>query len=658
MRLPLSRDLIPLVTFLVFLALASGATGQENAVRWAARISGGWITYSAPALSADGGTVYVGFERAGGGGVAALSTAGGAARWVVNVTAPIDSSPTLGPDGTIYIGSVNGTFYALAPESGAARWGFNAGSFISSSPALTAEGMLYFGTGDGRLIALTTAGEQRWSFQTGDTIFSSPAVGRDGTVYVGSSDGVLYAIGADGHERWRFSTSAAILGSPAIAWDGTIYIGSVDQSLYAVTPQGTLKWSYFTNGLIDASPVIGADGTVYFASGDTNFYALNPAGSDEQRVKWKTAIRVAAASTAAVRGDGVIVFGADDGRVRALNPEDGSIRWFYQTEDFIFSSPAIAKDGAIYIGSVDGSLYKLEGNGSPLSTVSSWPRFQRDLGHAAQLPPANGARLINLSARAAVVPSQILIAGFVVEGGTGHPFLLRAVGPTLAQFGVEDFMPDPHLELYSGLRLVQSNNNWGDTQSGFGIADTAAGLQAFTLPLGSKDAAMIPSLFSGLYTTHVTSANGEGGVVLVEAYDARGNDPNARLLNLSVRSQVGLGENSLIAGFVVQGYAPVRLLIRAVGPGLTQFGVPGVLTRPTMAIYRGQNRLLTNTGWTTGGVTYDLIGAAKTVAAFPLQVGSADSAVAVTLDPGPYTVQVSGVGETTGEALAEIYVLP
>lgn len=627
-------------------------------MRWPAKISGGWITYSAPAVSADGATVYVGFERAGGGGIAALTTAGGAARWVRNVTAPIDSSPTLGPDGTIYIGSVNGVLYALAPGSGATRWEFDAGSFISSSAALTADGMLYFGTGRGRLIAITTAGQERWSFQTGDAIFSSPAVGRDGTIYFGSNDGILYAVDADGLERWRFTTGAAILGSPAIAWDGTIYIGSVDQRLYAVNPGGTLKWSYFTNGLIDASPAIGADGTVYFASGDTNFYALNPTGGDEQRVKWQTPIRVSAASTAAVRGDGVIVFGADDGRVRALNPEDGSIRWFTQTDDSIFSSPAIANDGSIYIGSVDGNLYKLAGNGSPLSTVSSWPRFQRDSGHVAQIPPTNGARLINLSARAAVAPSQILIAGFFVQGGSGHPILMRAVGPSLAQFGITDYMPDPRLDLFSGDRLVQSNDNWGDMQSGFGIADTAAGLQAFPLPLGSKDAAMVPILFSGLYTTHVSNADGEGGVVLIEAYDARGRDPNARLLNLSIRSEVGLGEKRLIAGFVVQGSAPARLLIRAVGPGLAQFGVTGVLTHPTMAIYRNQDRLLTNTGWSTAGVTYDLIGAAKTVAAFPLQIGSADSAVAVTLEPGSYTVQVSGLGETTGEALAEIYVLP
>jgi len=627
-------------------------------VRWAASISGSWFSYASPALSRDEATVYVGYERDRGGGVAAFSTSGGSARWVTPMTAQVDSSPTIGPDGTIYIGSVNGVFYALAAETGIPRWEFKAGSFISSSPALSEDGVLYFGTGSGRVVALNTNGEEQWSFQTGARIFSSPAIGRDGTVYIGSSDGFLYALNPDGQQKWRFPTAAPVLGSPALAWDGTIYIGSADQVLYAITPDGSLKWSYFTGGLIDASPVIGADGTVYVASGDHWFYALNPSGRAEDRIKWRTSLGAPSASTAAIRADGVIIVGADGGRVRAFNAEDGSVRWFLQTEDDIYSSPAIARDGSIFVGSTDGRLFKVAGNGSPLSTVASWPRFQRDSRQAAKSPSVNGARLINLSARAAVEPADILIAGFFVQGGNGHPFLLRAVGPTLGQFGVADFMADPRLDLFSDQRLLQSNNDWGHSPGGGVAGEAGSGFLTFPLPPESKDAAMLPSLSSGLYTTHVTSADGEGGVVLVEAYDARSNDPDARLLNLSVRSEVGVGEKKLIAGFVLQGSAPSRLLIRAVGPGLTQFGVTGVLTNPSMAIYRDQERLLSNTGWSTAGVTYDLIGAAKTVAAFPLQIGSADSAVAVTLEPGSYTVQVSGLGETTGEALAEIYVLP
>lgn len=649
-----------LIALLAGVILVSAGNAQENVARWAARFSNAWITYSSPALSPDGSTVYVGFERGTTGGIAALVAGTGASRWVTNVTAAIDSSPVVGPDGTVYVGSVNGTLYALRPANGETRWEFTAGSFISSSPALGRDGILYFGTGGGRLLAVTGGGQERWSFQTGDVILSSPAIGRDGTIYVGSNDRYLYAVSPDGQQKWRFATGGAILTSPAIAWDGTIYVGSTDQTLYALNPDGSLKWSYFTNGVIDASPVLGADGAVYFASGDAFFYALNPDGRNDQRVRWRTDMRAVSASTAAVRADGVIVVGADDGIVRAFNPDDGRIRWTYQAEEEIYSSPAIGPDGSIYIGSLDGKLYKLAGNGSPLSSVSSWPSFHRDLARSGQLDPANVARLVNLSARVAVAASDTLIAGFYVQGGNGHPFLMRAVGPTLAQFGVTDFMPDPRLDLYSDLRLERSNDNWNEQQPGinFGVADTAQGLEAFPLPPGSKDAAMVPTLAPGLYTTHVNSADQRGGVVLVEAYDARGSDPAGRLVNLSVRSQVGVGERILIVGFVIEGTGPSRVLIRAVGPGLTQFGVPSALARPSMAIFRGTTLLRTNSGWSAGGVAYDLIGAARSVAAFSLQSGSADAGLVLTLEPGAYTVQVSGVGQTTGEALAEIYVLP
>jgi hypothetical protein len=152
-------------------------------------------------------------------------------------------------------------------------------------------------------------------------------------------------------------------------------------------------------------------------------------------------------------------------------------------------------------------------------------------------------------------------------------------------------------------------------------------------------------------------------VVLVEAYDAVGGDPTTRLMNLSTRGQVGVGDDALFAGVVVGGTGRSRLLLRAVGPGLTQFGVPNVLSRPTLALYRqasgnGQQLLRTNAGWTSEGVTYDLAAAAQAVSAFPLAESSVDCAMVVTVDPGPYTLQVSGLGATSGEALVEIYVLP
>jgi len=149
----------------------------------------------------------------------------------------------------------------------------------------------------------------------------------------------------------------------------------------------------------------------------------------------------------------------------------------------------------------------------------------------------------------------------------------------------------------------------------------------------------------------------------VEAYDAVGGDPSARLVNLSTRGQVGVGDNALFAGVVVGGTGRSRLLLRAVGPGLTQFGVAGVLDRPTLSLFTpvaggGQRLIRSNAGWSTENLTYDFAAAARAVAAFPLQEGSADCAMVVTVEPGNYTLQVSGLNGQTGEALVEVYVLP
>jgi hypothetical protein len=362
----------------------------------------------------------------------------------------------------------------------------------------------------------------------------------------------------------------------------------------------------------------------------------------------------------------VIVIGADDGYVRAFNPANGALRWQFDPgprRDLIESSPIVAPDGSIYIGSLDGFLHKINGNGSPLSRVSTWPAFQRDAARNGRALTVSGAgRLLNLSTRAQLGGGATLIAGFYMLGGGPRVHLLRGIGPTLAQFGVAG-LPDPRLQIFSGPSSIGGNDNWGDNAGGFSVPDTSAAVGAFPLPEGSRDAAIVLPLGPGLYTTHITSVDGRGGVVLVEAYDAPAGDAATRLLNVSTRGQVGVGADALFAGVAVGGTGRTRLLLRAIGPGLAQFGVGGVLARPTLSLFArqpdGTQRLLrTNTGWATENANYDVAAAAWLVQAFPLLETSADCAMVATVEPGNYTIQVSGVGGTTGEALVEIYVLP
>lgn len=642
------------------LAVGDALHAQDGTRQWRAQVQG-FITLSSPALSADGSVVYVGVETPSGGRLIAF-TREGAPKWSFERADAIESSPAVGADGTVYVGCDDGKLYALNPANGVARWEFSTGTFITSSPAIGADGRIYFGAGDSRLHALNSDLTPRWSFLTGDWIDSSPAIGVDGTIYFGSFDKLVYAVTREGDLKWSFPTGGRILSSPAIGADGTVYVGSADQRLYAFTPEGTKKWDYLANGDIQASPTLGADGTIYFAA-DVNLYALKPDGTE----RWKSRLGSTSASSAAVRADGTIILGADDGVIRALNPADGSEKWRFDTRtgpgNLIESSPIVAPDGAIYVGSFDGFLYKLNGNGSPLSTFSSWPAFHRDPARNARALTVSGTgQLLNLSTRAQVGGGDKLIAGFFVQGAGQHVYLLRGVGPALAQFQVVG-MPDPRLQVFSGSVPIAANDDWGINEGGFSASDTAVAVGAFALPVGSKDAAIVPALPPGLYTAQVSSTDGRGGAVLIEIYDAVAGDPSARLLNLSTRGQVGVGANVLIAGVVVGGTGRSRLLVRAVGPGLAQFGVPAVLARPTMSLFArqpggGQSLIRTNTGWTTEGAAYDLSVAAQFVGAFPLGAASADSAMIVTADPGDYTIQVSGVGGTTGEALVEIYVLP
>jgi len=135
---------------------------------------------------------------------------------------------------------------------------------------------------------------------------------------------------------------------------------------------------------------------------------------------------------------------------------------------------------------------------------------------------------------------------------------------------------------------------------------------------------------------------------------------NSRLVNVSSRAPVGTGQNVLIPGFVINGPPGTtkQVLIRASGPALTQFGVTGVLSNPVLSLADGSgNTIASNTGWSTSSNAAQIAAEAKAVGAFAFPAGSPDSAILVSLPPGPYTFNISGANSGTGVALAELYEL-
>lgn len=267
-------------------------------------------------------------------------------------------------------------------------------------------------------------------------------------------------------------------------------------------------------------------------------------------------------------------------------------------------------------------------------------------------------RLINISARSRVGSgANVLIAGFVVIGPEPKQVLIRGIGPGLPES--LDRLLAPRLELYnSASELIHSNNRWGDSVDPDAIAEaslkTGAGAGK---PLQPNDTAMLVELEQGLYTAIVSSQNETSGIALVEAFEV--SDNLTRMTNVSARAFIGIGDEVVIPGFVVDGDLPSRVLIRAIGPGLKKQDVAGVLEFPEITVYDAKGQPIAhNDGWGNLWDSTEINAASALVGAKPLDEGSEDAALILELEPGLYTVISRGENNTTGVALIEVFAIP
>ena len=277
------------------------------------------------------------------------------------------------------------------------------------------------------------------------------------------------------------------------------------------------------------------------------------------------------------------------------------------------------------------------------------------------------ARIINLSTRGSVGPGgDPLIVGFVIQGPGSKRVMLRAVGPTLGSppFNVAGFLADPVLRVYdSSGTQVYLNDDWGQSSDAALISTANIRLGAFPLGNGSADSGGILTLAPGAYTAQISGKAPNSfdatGVALAEVYDD--DAQSSRLVNISARGFVGPGASIMIPGFVTTTActpAPKKFLVRGVGPSLQQFGVANTLANPTLTIVDSAGKTVaSNDDWEQNQNIADLR-AATTSLAFPLAPGSKDAALLIALPPGQYTALVSGVGNTSGVALVEVYEVP
>lgn len=210
--------------------------------------------------------------------------------------------------------------YTLNSENGSVEWSFDCGNEVISSPAIGSDGILYIGSGDGRLYAVNQDGTESWNFTTGDSIQASPVIGADKTIYVGSTDNKFYAINSIGTQRWNFTTNDSVVSSAAIGTDGTLYFGSMDDNLYAVELDGTERWSFEANGSVNSSPSLGSDGTIYVGSSNDTFYALHSTWTegDPGTEKWTFKSDGPIHSSPVIGEDGRVYIGSFDNNLYSI----------------------------------------------------------------------------------------------------------------------------------------------------------------------------------------------------------------------------------------------------------------------------------------------------------------------------------------------------
>jgi Galactose oxidase, central domain len=264
--------------------------------------------------------------------------------------------------------------------------------------------------------------------------------------------------------------------------------------------------------------------------------------------------------------------------------------------------------------------------------------------------PTPAAQATNLSTRMRVqTGDNVGIGGFIITGTAPKHVLLRAIGPSLAQFGVPDVLADPVLELHGpGAFVTITDDNWRDDpmQEALIIADGIP-------PTNDLESAIDATLAPGAYTAIVRGKNNTTGVAVIEAYDL---SPSAvsKLGDISTRAFVNTGDNIVIAGFILGHNSGMdRIVARGIGPSLTAFGVPNALADPTLELRDSNGALLfANNNWQD-----DPAQAAALSAAGLAPTNNLESGIAATLPPGLYTALLAGLSNGTGVGVVEVYDL-
>jgi sugar lactone lactonase YvrE len=460
------------------------------------------------------------------------------------------------------------------------------------------------------------------------------AFDKGGNLFVDNSGaGTIVKIAPDGSKS-TFASEPGRLNGMAFDANGNLFVADYDHgSIDYLSPKGTRNfWAFGLNQ--PAGLVIDHSGNLYVTERGANVVTKYTGG-----IRSVFTSGLVAPTGLAIDDVGVLYVVEENGALYKL-AANGSKSAPIASGFGGATAVAIDATGNIYVaenakaGFKSAVTERIKPDGSRGIFTASNQNLQA-------LAVAPTGHLLNISTRATIQGGDnVLIAGFITTGNSTMGLLMCGIGPSLTGFGVTNALQDPTIELTSGGASYGSNDNWKD--------DEPSQIQATGLaPTDNRESAILKYINPGAYTTIERGKNNVTGIGLVEVYNLN-TVFNSEVANLSTRGFVGTGDNALIAGFIIGG-GEATILVRAIGPSLTAFGVSGALQDPTLTV-RDAN------GFPVGfDNDWKQHQQAQIQATGIAPKDDRESACLINLAAGSYTALVSGVGDTTGVGLVEVY---
>jgi photosystem II stability/assembly factor-like uncharacterized protein len=567
-------------------------------------------------------------------------------------------------------------------EQSAALWGAGLGQYPGHTiSVVVGEQGRILTSADGRTWLPRNSGTTEWLTavaNSGSNFWI--AVGDHGTILRSADDGQTWTRAARPGTTARLNginyQYASGGGGPrwiAVGESGTIIV-SADGDTWSTVSSGTTAWLRGITKVNDLTVIVGQRGIALYSTDAPEWRNWRVASTGVTADLEAVALDTRSGRLVAVGESGAVLIssGTFDSPPtgwtlnRNVPPDVGRLRSVSNTWAGLM---AVGERGTIQVAPNGLGTWSSAPASAPLNlnAVVGTPRGQFVIGANetiadVELPFPN--RVANLSTRAFVGPAEetSLFSGFVVGGAGKKRVLIRAVGPTLATFGINAPLRRPLLRLFdAGRRLIARNERWSAEDSA-AIRSANVTVGAFPLPDDSLDTALLVTLDPGSYSAMVSSVDGGTGIALIEAYELDElATEGSRLVNISSRGLVGSGQALMVPGIVISGSGSRLLLMRAVGPGLNSFGVSGTLPDPWMRVVDASGAAISfNDNWNTPWTNFspdEIRDVSVRAGAFALQDGSKDAVVLFRAPAGNYSVFVANMGDETqsGVVLVEVY---